>query len=176
MSPSQAQQSQPPQNTLAGWLQQAPLQSAAWILDSHQRAFGSPLLAGLAADASPLQRAQALFAYPAPVLAHDGADPDGDPGPRLIYANRSALTLWRRRWGEMVGLPSKVTAEPRERGSRQRALRRARAAEAISGYGGVRIDSQGRRFRIEGARLWTLRDGSGCPRGQAARFSAWHWL
>ena len=76
----------------------------------------------------------------------------------------------------MVGLPSQITAEPRERSSRRQALRQAQAAEAISGYGGVRIDSQGRRFRIEGARLWTLRDANGSPRGQAARFSAWYWL
>ncbi len=171
MPPSQAQP-----NVLAGWLQPTALETVLWILDSHRRALGRPLLAGLAADASPLQRAQALFAYPAPVLAHDGADPGLDPGPRLIYANRSALGLWRRRWAEMVGLPSKLTAEPQERSSRQQALRQAQAAEAISGYGGVRIDSQGRRFRIEGARLWTLRDANGSPRGQAARFSAWYWL
>ncbi|MBE9154345.1 MEKHLA domain-containing protein [Cyanobium sp. LEGE 06113] len=168
--------SQAKQNVLAGWLQPDALQTVCSILQSHQQAFGRPLLAGLAADASDLQRAQALFASPAAVLAHDGADPDTDPGPRLIYANRSALVLWRRRWGEMVGLPSKFTAAAQERSGRQQALRQARAAEALSGYGGVRIDSRGRRFRIEGARLWTLRDANGCPRGQAARFSAWYWL
>lgn len=171
MPPSQAQPTVPP-----GWLQPASLQTVSWILHSHRRAFGRPLLAGLAADASALQRAQALFAYPAPVLAHDGADPGTDPGPRLIYANSHALGLWRRRWGEMVGLPSQVTAEPQERSGRRQALRQAQAAEAISGYSGVRIDSQGRRFRIEGALLWTLRDANGSPRGQAARFSAWYWL
>jgi hypothetical protein len=51
----------------------------------------------------------------------------------------------------------------------------AQAKEAIEGYRGIRIDSRGRRFQIEGARLWTLRDSSGQPCGQAARFSSC-WL
>ncbi|EDY37233.1 MEKHLA domain superfamily [Cyanobium sp. PCC 7001] len=158
------------------WYSPPALEAAAGILQSHLRAYGRPLLAGLSGDATPLQGAQALFGYPAPVLAHDGVDPGGDPGPRLIYANRAALTLWQRRWGEMVGLPSQLTAEPHERRSRRRALHSARTAVAITGYSGVRIDSQGRRFRIRGARLWTLWDAAGQPCGQAARFSDWHWL
>jgi hypothetical protein len=52
----------------------------------------------------------------------------------------------------------------------------AQAKEAIAGYSGIRIDSRGRRFQIEGARLWTLRDEAGQPCGQAACFSRWHWL
>lgn len=105
------------------------------------------------------------------VLAHDGAD-----DPRLIYANRAALTLWRRPWSTMVGLPSRLTAEPSERPARSGALAEARRRGGISGYGGVRIDSGGRRFRIEGARLWTLRDGDGQACGQAACFACWWWL
>lgn len=105
------------------------------------------------------------------VLAHDGG-----ADPRLIYANRAALGLWRRPWGAMVGLPSRLTAEPAERQSRSLALERARQFEALEGYGGIRIDSGGRRFRIENARLWTLRDGGGVPCGQAAAFGRWWWL
>ena len=48
-------------------------------------------------------------------------------------------------------------------------------SEAIEGYGGIRIDSRGRRFRIEGACLWTLRDEAGSPCGQAAAFESWWW-
>jgi hypothetical protein len=51
----------------------------------------------------------------------------------------------------------------------------AQAKEAIAGIRGIRIDSQGRRFAIEAARLWTLRDSSGQPCGQAASFSR-YWL
>jgi hypothetical protein len=46
----------------------------------------------------------------------------------------------------------------------------------MGGYGGIRVDRDGRRFRIEGARLWTLRDGQGRACGQAASFSNWWWL
>jgi hypothetical protein len=76
----------------------------------------------------------------------------------------------------MVGMPSKLTAEPAERASRRQALITAQAQDAIEGYRGIRVDSRGRRFQIEGARLWTLRDEAGQPCGQAARFSHWWWL
>ncbi|MCU0529010.1 MAG: MEKHLA domain-containing protein [Cyanobium sp. Prado107] len=158
------------------WLQTPRLALAERILESHRQAYGTPLLAGMAADASPLQRAQALFAAPAVVLAHDGQDPGGDPGPRLTYANRAALRLWRRTWGEMVGLPSRLTAPAAERAERRRALLQARAGEAIAGYSGIRIDSQGRRFRIRAARVWTLHDETTRACGQAACFSDWWWL
>ncbi len=111
---------------------------------------------------------------PAPWLT-PAAQARGDPGPRLIYANRAALRLWQRPWEAMVGMPSKLTAEPAERASRRQALITAQALDAIEGYRGIRIDSRGRRFQIEGARLWTLRDAAGQPCGQAARFSRW-WL
>lgn len=110
------------------------------------------------------------------VLAHDGAPLDQDEGPRLIYANRAALRLWRRDWAAMVGLPSSLTAEPAERASRQQALACAQQQQAIANYSGIRIDSQGRRFAITGARIWTLRDTHGQPCGQAAAFGDWHWL
>ena len=157
------------------WLTPAVQATAACLIASHRRAFGRPLIAGLAADAPPQRLAQELFASDAVVLAHDGADPNGDPGPRLIYANRAALRLWQRPWAKMVGMPSKLTAEPAEQASRRQALITAQAQDAIEGYRGIRIDSRGRRFQIEGARLWTLRNEAGQPCGQAARFSRW-WL
>ena len=158
------------------WLTPAAQSLALCLLSNYQRAFATPLIAGLAADASPLLVAQELFAAELVLLAHDGADPSSDPGPRLIYANRAALRLWQRPWAELVGMPSRLTAEPAERASRRQALLAAQAKEAIAGYSGIRIDSRGRRFQIEGARLWTLRDEAGQPCGQAACFSRWHWL
>ncbi len=153
------------------WLAAPALAQVARILEGYAQAFGEPLLAGLRADLSPRQRAQELFMASRVVLAHDGGD-----DPRLIYANRSALALWRHRWGEMVGLPSRLTAEPEHRADRARALAQARAQEALRGYGGIRVDRRGRRFRIEAARLWTLRDGDGVACGQAASFANWWWL
>ena len=160
----------------APWLADPAITAAARILQSHQLAFGAPLIAPLAADATPEQWAQALFASERVVLAHDGADPAGDPGPRLIYANRSALRLWRRSWAELVGMPSRLTAEPGARQERAQALLRARSQQAIANYSGIRIDSQGRRFQIEGARVFTLFNAAGEACGQSATFACWHWI
>jgi hypothetical protein len=158
------------------WLEAPGLAVAGRILESYRQAYGIPLLAGLAADAWVVQRAQALFAAPVVVLAHDGQDPGTDPGPRLTYANRAALRLWRRRWREMVGLPSRLTAPVAERAARRQALLQACAGGAITGYGGIRIDSQGRRFHIRNARVWLLHDEEGRACGQAACFGDWWWL
>ncbi|WP_322774116.1 MEKHLA domain-containing protein [Synechococcus sp. CBW1107] len=166
----------------APWLSPDAMERATWLLTSHQRAFGRPLIAS-ASPAPPTptpgedrRRAQELFAAATVVLAHDGNADRPDHDPRLIYANSSALALWRRPWAEMIGMPSRLTAEPIERSGRDRLLASARAQEAISGYTGIRIDSHGRRFVIHGARLWTLRDSHGQDRGQAAAFSSWWWL
>ena len=142
------------------------------IVAGHAAGFGTALLAPV----DPAHLAAELFALDTLVLAHDGADPDGDPGPRLIYANAAALRLWRRPWAEQIGLPSRLTAEPQERPGRARMLVNARQEHALTGYCGIRIDSTGRRFQIRNARLWTLRDGNGTPCGQAAAFSDWWWL
>jgi hypothetical protein len=162
----------------APWLQEPVLERVEWILRSHAAAFGRPLIAAAgrpARGAGDLRLLAAeLFAADRVVLAHDGAPPEEDPGPRLIYANRAALSLWCRTWEEMVGLPSRLTAEPAERGGRALALRQALRQEAIPDYQGVRIDRLGRRFQIRHARLWSLRDRQGVRRGQAASFSDWH--
>ena len=154
------------------WLTPEARAIAERIVASHATGFGRPLLAPVA----PEHLAQELFALATVVLAHDGADPDGDPGPRLIYANAAALRLWHRPWRRQVGLPSRLTAEAQERPGRARMLASAREQHAIRGYSGIRIDSRGRRFQIRNARLWTLWDSSGNPCGQAAAFSDWWWL
>ncbi len=155
----------------APWLSDAAVATAGRILDSHRQAFQRPLLAGVENGRPALQAAQELFVAATVVLAHDGS-----ADPRLTYANRAALVLWRRRWNAMVGLPSRLTAEPAERAGRAVVLERARRCEALEGYSGIRIDSTGRRFRITAARLWTLRDAAGKACGQAAAFSGWWWL
>jgi hypothetical protein len=150
------------------WLQEPALEVVGWIVRGHRQAFGRPLLAGVEGEGNRRWLAQEVFAADRAVLAHDGA-----ADPRLIYANAAALRLWARCWREMVGLPSRLTAEPAERRERAAALAQAQRQEALTGYRGIRVDSAGGRFHIEGARLWTLRDGRGEVRGQAATFSAW---
>lgn len=154
----------------APWLSDASLRVASTILACHQNCFGRPLLVG--SDTWPArQAAQELFGATPVVLAHDGGT-----DPRLIYANAAALRLWDRPWASMVGMPSKLTAEPIERQARRVSLELASRHGAIANYAGTRVNRQGRRFRIEGARLWTLQEGSGQPWGQAACFESWWWL
>ena len=160
----------------APWLTGDGQSLAGQLISSYRASFGQPLITGLPGDASGEQWAQALFAAPIVVLAHDGSPLDRGDGPRLIYANRAALTLWGRSWAEMVGMPSQLTAEPAERSSRQTALATAQQQAALSGYRGIRIDNRGRRFQINNARLWALL-GPACQAwGQAACFSSWCWL
>lgn len=157
------------------WLSPPLLERLEALERGHRLAFGGPLLAG--DPARPVRlRAQELFAAAEVVLAHDGSDPRQDPGPRLIYANRSALRLWRRCWTEMVGMPSRLTAEPAQRPARSEALAEALRGGGIRDYGGIRIDSRGRRFQIRGARIWSLIDADGRSSGQAAAFADWWWL
>jgi hypothetical protein len=165
----------------APWLTPERIALATTLCASHQRAFGRLLIAVARLEAAPARLlAQELFAAATVVLAHDGADPMGDPGPRLIYANRAALQLWRRPWAALVGMPSRLTAEPAERAGRAEALASVRRQHAMADYRGIRIDSQGRRFQIRRARVWTLwhhgGDGALVPCGQAAAFSDWQWL
>ncbi|MFN9661159.1 MAG: MEKHLA domain-containing protein, partial [Cyanobacteriota bacterium] len=138
------------------WLQDPALEVVSWIVGSHRKAFGRPLLAGVEPWRPQRLVAQELFAADRVVLAHDGG-----ADPRLIYANAAALALWGRSWQEMIGMPSRLTAEPAERQERARALAIARQQEALVGYSGLRVAGDGRRFRLQGAKLWTLRDGQG---------------
>jgi len=71
----------------------------------------------------------------------------------------------------MVGMPSRAHRRkpPSAQGAPSCWPRHGRQ-EAISGYSGIRIDSQGRRFRIESARLWTVRNAQRCGCAQAACF------
>ena len=153
----------------APWLEAAAIALALGLLQAHHRHFGRPLIASRSGE--PRQLAQELFAASVVVLAHGGGD-----DPRLIYANAAALRLWCRPWGAMVGLPSRLTAEPAERQGRARMLDEALRLQAVSGYRGIRIDSTGRRFQIDNARLWSLPDAWGQGRGQAASFARWWWL
>ncbi|MGA1304247.1 MAG: MEKHLA domain-containing protein [Cyanobium sp.] len=153
------------------WLEPPALEVVALILESHNLAFGHPLIAGTAFHRNLRLAAQEVFAADQAVLAHDDSE-----DPRLIYANSAAIQLWRRPWAEMIGLPSRLTAEPKEQGARAKALASAKQQDALAGYTGIRVDTEGRRFRIEGARVWSFRDAGGKGRGQAATFSSWTLL
>ena len=133
------------------------------IIGSFRRLMGRDL-AGPAADAEWL-----YYRAPFVVLAHDGG-----ADPRFIYANKTAQTCFEYSADELIGLPSRLSAETEERAARQLLLDRVSRDGFISDYSGIRIAKSGRRFRIENAVVWQLIDAEGMHHGQAATFSEWH--
>ena len=155
----------------SAWLTTETQALAERLLQSHQRAFGRPLIAAAQPGLSKRVLCQELFACNFPVLAH-GTEDD----PKLSYANAAALQLWETDWDELIGMPSRLTAPETERAERRNALVQAANLEAIEGYRGIRICRKGRRFMINNAKLWTLWDTDKRFCGQAACFSDWWWL
>lgn len=134
----------------------------ALITGSFRRLLGREL-------ADPSAGAEWLYHHaPFVVLAHDGG-----ADPRFIYANETAQACFEYSADELIGLPSRLSAEAPERTERQRLLDRVRRDGFIGDYSGIRIAKSGRRFRIENAIVWQLIDIDGAHHGQAATFSEW---
>ncbi|AHF64910.1 hypothetical protein Syncc8109_2603 [Synechococcus sp. WH 8109] len=155
----------------AAWLTAEKQGLAAVLLQSHKQAFSRPLIASAQPGQPKQLLCQNLFACGFPVLAH-GTEQD----PKLSYANAAALQLWETRWNELIGMHSRLTAPNSERGQRSKALGQAKRLEAVQNYRGIRISRKGRRFMINKARIWTLRNAEERVCGQAACFSDWWWL
>ena len=132
------------------------------ILASHRQWTGRSLVDGAADPAAALYRA------PLAVLAH-GTQAD----PVFHYGNRTAQERFALDWDALTRLPSRKSAEPLHREERARLLDRVHRHGYIDDYAGVRIGADGRRFRIEGATVWTLVDDRGTVIGQAAAFDRW---
>ncbi|SFL62047.1 MEKHLA domain-containing protein [Methylorubrum salsuginis] len=130
------------------------------LTGSFRRLVGRPLVAepGLGPD---WLYAEAPFA----VLAHDtSADP------LFVYANRAAQAAFGYDWDEIVGLPSRFSAEAPERAERQRLLDAVARDGFVADYSGIRIAKSGRRFPITDGIVWQLVDEAGVTHGQAATF------
>ncbi|MCB1442561.1 MAG: MEKHLA domain-containing protein [Methyloceanibacter sp.] len=136
------------------------------LADSYKRLLGHapPFLNGSAMD-----RPRWLYEEArACVLAHSPA-----PDPLFIYANKAAQALFEYRWDEIVGMPSRLSAEVPNRAERQRLLDAVARDGFATGYSGIRIAKSGRRFRIDDGILWQLRDADDTLHGVAATFSHW---
>jgi hypothetical protein len=138
------------------------------LLDSFRRRLGRDLIER---EGDAEAQAQALFEAPFVVVSHGTQD-----DPILNYGNRTALALWEMDLETLLRTPSRLTAEPVAREERERMLRRAAEDGYIDDYRGVRIASSGRRFEIEQAIIWNLRDEEDRPAGQAASFADWRFL
>ena len=114
-----------------------PASILALIIDSHRRVVGRPL-----ADERLAPAAQAEWLNddaPFGLLAHDT-----QPDPRFIYANLAALSCFEYPDDELIGLPSRLTAEPPDRDERQRLLDAVASDGFVDGYRGLRIAKSGR--------------------------------
>ncbi|MEQ9407760.1 MAG: MEKHLA domain-containing protein [Fuerstiella sp.] len=150
-----------------------PWSDADWVrrtqlmLNSYQKFVGRELLNR--SDA--VSDARRLFEAPFVVVAHGTQD-----DPLLNYGNQAALELWKLTLDELIGMPSRKTAEPMHRDERAELLRRTREFGYIDDYTGIRIASTGDRFRIHRATVWNVVDEQNRYVGQAAAFADWTML
>lgn len=147
------------------WLTEPSLTWLGWLLDSHRQLLGEELLPRYA---DPLTQAEIVFSAPQVVVSHRLSD-----DPILCYGNQQALDLWEMSWEQLTSIPSRLTAEADAREERARMLTAAREQGFFRPYEGIRISARGRRFRIEEAVIWSVRDHQGQPVGQAASFERW---
>jgi len=139
------------------------IELAELICASHLRLVGTPLV-----DPALSPEDAAIWLYEDAhfcVLAHDIAD-----DPRFIFANIAAQRCFEYPWEELLGLPSRLTAEAPDRAERQTMLEAVAAQGFASGYRGLRIARSGRRFWIENVTVWNLIDAESVNYGQAATY------
>jgi hypothetical protein len=131
------------------------------LANSYERLLKRPLApAGMSVE----KAARWLYEEaPFGILAHDTA-----PDPVFVYGNRAAQRRFEYVWDEIVGLPSRLSADAPNREERQAFLARVERDGYVEGYRGIRVTKFGKRFRIEDATVWQLYDNEGVHRGQAA--------
>ncbi|MDR4495094.1 MAG: MEKHLA domain-containing protein [Nitrospirales bacterium] len=150
------------------WQNPLVIEWTQYMLDSYVRLVKLELLPR---DGTPREQAERLFRSPFVVASH-GLEND----PILNYGNQAALDLWEMDWEQFTHTPSRLTAEPVNREERARMLEQARTQGYISDYRGVRISRTGKRFLVEQATVWNIRQPDGTPLGQGATFSEWTFL
>lgn len=97
------------------------------------------------------------------MLAHDTS-----PDPVFIYANRKAQHLFGYTWDTFIGLPSRLSAPPQDRASRDVLMKEVQTQGFTTGYSGPRVTSHGQQFLISNVTIWNLTNPDGTPAGQAA--------
>jgi len=133
------------------------------IVSSYQRLLGEPLEPSMH-DPRALARWLDESA-PYCLLAHSA-----EADPRFVYANQAALRCFEYEWDELIGMPSRLSAEAPNRAERDALLTAVARQGYATGYRGLRIAKSGRRFWIEDVTVWNLLDAHGQPCGQAATY------
>ena len=139
------------------------------LLDSYKHWTGAELAAR---EGSAEAQAENLYRAPFVVVSHATQS-----DPILNYANAIALTLWEMDWQTFTSTPSRMTAETAQlQEERARFMKEALEKGFVRNYRGIRISRTGKRFWIENATIWTVRDEQGNRCGQAATFKEWRFL
>lgn len=112
-----------------------------------------------------------LFNAPFALLSHTA-----DSDPLFNYANLTALELFEMRWDELIGLPSRLSAEPVCQEDREQLLAEVSRKGFIKDYSGIRLSKNGKRFLIRNAVVWNLFKLDGSYAGQAACLKEWEFL
>lgn len=158
----------PHHSDLSLWQKPEVIRWSQILAESYQQLLGKELIPY---SSTPEELAKALFEAPFVIVSH-GTQTD----PILNYGNQTALQLWSLSWEELTETPSRLTAELVNRETRAIMLETAAKQGYIDNYRGIRISSAGKRFLIEQAVIWNLKDEFGRKCGQAATFSDWTWL
>jgi hypothetical protein len=147
------------------------------LMNSYQHWTGEPLLAkNRLSDhklADSRDAVRALMNAPFAIASHQAGD-----DPIFNYANHQAFALFKMTPEEMLGLPSRYSAEPMLREARAELLHQVATHGFIENYAGVRIAKDGSRFLIEQATVWNVVDVKSPKQvlGQAVIIKAWHAL
>jgi hypothetical protein len=153
------------------------------VCQSYWKHTGTYLLEGVELDGL----AKALYEAPFVCLAHNrfeveaaaAEDPSAPPQETVFtYANRAALTLFEGNWDQVVGMPSRLSADdsPEAQADRDRLLAEAakggdaKGRGIVRNYSGWRRSLKGARFLIKDATLFNVSDLSGDLWGQAVVF------
>lgn len=120
------------------------------------------------ADPASAEAVDELLHAPFAVVSHNTMD-----DPVFNYANLEALKLFGMSREEMLGLPSRLSAEPVAREERNDLLDRVTRHGYVDDYSGIRISRDGLRFIIRNAVVWNVIDERGGYKGQAALIRDW---
>ena len=140
----------------------------ALLRESHRHWTGRPLLDPRMTHE---EAARYLFHAPFVVVSH-GAEPD----PRFNYGNQTALSLFAMGWEEFIALPARLSTERSGQEARAALLARVAKDGFVEDYEAVCVGRHGRRFLMEGATVWVLRDARGANCGRATCFKHWKLL
>ena len=105
------------------------------------------------------------------LVSHNGAE-----DPILNYGNQFALKVWEMNWEDFIKTPSRKTAEADLRKNRDEMLKTVSKKGYFDKYGGIRISSTGKRFKIKNAVIWNVNDENDNYLGQAAYFKTIEYI